>query len=530
MVGGVCNSGCCTGGGIVGTLGCGRPLTFFDDARLHRVTARLSKTERTTLHTSYSVATLDLPMSPLINKLLVVVAALTVIWSASPAQVSAQSANANHSLASSYQDAANRIIEAALSDNTAFAKLTELSDRFGHRFSGSESLEHALDWLLEQMSADGLENVHAEPVMVPHWVRGEESATLIEPRRKPLPMLGLGGSVGTPPGGITADVLVVDSFDDLANRAAEAPGKIVLFDVPFTNYGETVRYRSMGAIAAARAGAVASLIRSVTPYSMQTPHTGGMSYSDEVPRIPHAALTIEDASMLHRMQDMGERVVVSLEMDAETLPDAPSRNLIGEIVGSERPEEVVVVGGHSDTWDVGQGAMDDGGGIVAAWEAVRLLHELGLRPRRTVRAVMFVNEENGVRGGTGYRDAHMSELDNHVLAIESDGGVFKPTALGFTGSDEAFDILTGMVPLLAPLGVDVTRGGGGVDIGPIMREGVPGMGLQVDGTHYFWYHHSAADTIDKLDPREMAECAAALAVMVYVVADMEEVLPRTAGG
>jgi carboxypeptidase Q len=263
---------------------------------------------------------------------------------------------------------------------------------------------------------------------------------------------------------------------------------------------------------------------------MLTPHTGGMSYSENVPRIPHAAITTEDAGLLHRMQERGERLVVRLEMDAETLPDVPSRNVIGEIVGSEWPEEVVVVGGHSDTWDVGQGAMDDGGGIVAAWEAVRLLHVLGLRPKRTVRVVMFVNEENGLRGGTGYRDAHIDELDNHILAIESDGGVFKPVALGFGGSAEAFDILTGIVPLLAPLGVDITQGGGGADIGPIMREGVPGMGLQVDGTRYFWYHHTAADTIDKLDPRELAECVAALAVMVYVVADMEEKLPRATGG
>ncbi len=446
------------------------------------------------------------------------------------APIDAQTGSDTPTLEARYRDAATRIINAALSDSAAFAKLTELSDRFGHRFSGSESLERALDWILEGMNSDGLENVHSEPVMVPHWVRGEESAELIEPRSKPLPMLGLGGSIGTPPEGITAEVLVVESFEDLSARASEAEGKIVLFDVPFTDYGTTVQYRGRGAVAAAQAGAVASLIRSVTPYSMLTPHTGGMSYSEDVPRIPHAAITIEDAGLLHRMQGRGERIVVRLRMDAETLPDAPSRNVIGEIVGSELPEEVVVVGGHSDTWDVGQGAMDDGGGIVAAWEAVHLLHELGLRPRRTVRAVMFVNEENGLRGGNGYRDTHIDELDNHILAIESDGGVFKPTALGFSGSEEAFEILTGIAPLLAPLGVDVTQGGGGADIGPIMREGVPGMGLQVDGTRYFWYHHTAADTIDKLDPRELAECVAALAVMVYVVADMEETLPRANGG
>ena len=470
-----------------------------------------------------------MPMPKLTSRLSLVAGAFVLACLVVDSPVDAQTSRSSPTLASRYQEATSRIFAAALADSAAFERLTELSDRFGHRFSGSESLEDALDWILEEMSSDGLENVHGEPVMVPHWVRGEESAYLVEPRSKALPMLGLGGSIGTPPGGITAEVLVVESFDDLTARATEAEGKIVLFDVPFTNYGTTVQYRGRGAIAAAQVGAVASLLRSVTPYSMQTPHTGGMSYSDDVRKIPHAAITTEDAGLLHRMQERGERIVVRLEMDAETLPDAPSRNVIGEIVGSEFPEEVIVVGGHSDTWDVGQGAMDDGGGIVAAWEAVRLLHELGLRPKRTVRAVLFVNEENGLRGGTGYRDAHLDELDDHILAIESDGGVFKPTALGFSGSDEAFDILTGFAPLLSPLGADITRGGGGADIGPIMREGVPGMGLQVDGPRYFWYHHTAADTIDKLDPRELAECVAVLAVMAYVVADMDERLPRANG-
>lgn len=452
------------------------------------------------------------------------------LFSLATAPTHAQTTGRLPTLEERYLEAANRIIAAALDDSAAFERLTELGDRFGHRLSGSASLEQALDWILAEMRADGLENVRGEPIMVPHWVRGEESAELIEPRRKPLPMLGLGGSIGTPPEGITAEVLVVESFDELSARAAEAAGKIVLYDVPFTTYGETVQYRGRGAIEAARVGAVASLVRSITPYSMQTPHTGGMGYSDDVPRIPHAALTIEDATLLHRMQDRGERIVVHLEMNAETHPDKQSRNVIGEIVGSELPDEVVLVGGHSDTWDVGQGAMDDGGGIVAAWEVVRMLHEMGLRPRRTIRVVMFADEEQELRGGTGYRDAHMDELDKHALAIESDGGVFKPVALGFGGTEEAFEILTGIRPLLAPLGVDVVFGGGGPDLGPIMREGVPVMGLQVDGTRYFWYHHSPADTIDKLDPREFAECIAAMAVMAYVVADMEETLPRVDPG
>jgi carboxypeptidase Q len=340
-------------------------------------------------------------------------------------------------------------------------------------------------------------------------------------------MLGLGGSVGTPAEGITARVLVVSGFADLIARASEARGKIVLFNVPFTNYGETVQYRGRGADAAARAGAVASLIRSVTPYSQQTPHTGAMSYSDSVPRIPHAAITVEDALMLQRMQERGQRIVVRLKMSAQTLPDAQSRNVMADVVGSERPEEVVVVGGHIDSWDVGQGAMDDGGGSVVAWEAVRLLKRLGLRPRRTVRVVLWTNEENGLHGGRGYRDQHLAEVPKHVLAIESDAGVFKPQGFGFSGSDAAFATVQQVGRLLDRIEAGrITRGGGGADIGPLARDGVPVMGLNVDGTRYFWYHHTDADTVDKLDPREMALCVAAMAVMAYVVADLPEPLPR----
>lgn len=449
-------------------------------------------------------------------------AALVAAAAAWPALASAQAAEV-----AALRPSAERLIEAALADSAAYRRLTELVDRFGPRFSGTDNIERAIDWILEEMRADGLENVRGEPVMVPRWVRGEESAELIAPRAKRLPMLGLGGSIATPAGGITAEVLVVGSFDELARRAAEASGRIVLFDVPFTSYGETVAYRSTGAIEAARAGAVASLIRSVTPFSMQTPHTGGMRYEEGVARIPHAAITPEDASLLRRLSERGERVVVRLAMSAQTLPDAPSRNVVAEIVGRERPDEVVVLGGHIDSWDVGQGAMDDGGGSVAAWEAVRLMHRLGLRPRRTVRVVLWTNEENGLRGGNGYRDAHMAELDAHVLAIESDAGVFAPRGFGFTGSDAAFAIVHEVGRLLERIGAGtITRGGGGADIGPIMALGVPGMGLQVDGERYFWYHHTDADTIDKLDPREMALCTAAMAVMAWVVAELPEPLPR----
>ena len=435
--------------------------------------------------------------------------------------------HAQTDLTDAYRGVANQLIDAALADSAAYYRLTELVDRFGHRFSGSLSLERALDWILEEMEADGLDNVRSEPVMVPHWVRGKESLQMIAPVARDLPMLGLGGSIATPPAGIRAEVMVVGSFEELEERASEARGRIVLFNVPFTTYGATRPIRSNGAVAAALAGAVASLIRSVTPYSQQTPHTGAMGYQEGVPRIPHAAITVEDSEWIQRIVDRGERVELHLYMSAETFPDAPSRNVMAEIEGSELPAEVVVLGGHIDSWDVGQGAMDDGGGSVAAWEAIRLMKVLGLRPRRTVRAVLWTNEENGGAGGRAYRDARVADGDRHVLAMESDGGVFKPLGFGFTGSDEAFAVIQEIGTLLEPIEAGlITRGGGGADITPLMQDGVPGMGLSVDRTRYFWYHHTDADTIDKLDPREMALCVPTLAVMAYVVADMPDRLPR----
>ena len=429
------------------------------------------------------------------------------------------------SIADEYRDAADRLIDAATANHDAYSRVTELVDRFGARVSGSVALENAIDWIIQEMESDGLDNPRGDPVMVPHWVRGEESLELVLPRPRTLPMLGLGGSVATPPGGIRGEVLVVRDYDELAARADEAGGRIVLFNAPFTTYGETVQYRSGGAVAAARLGAAASLIRSVTPYSQQTPHTGSMRYEEGVARIPHAAITVEDAELLQRMQDRGERIEVVLRMEAQTLADAPSRNVMAEIVGSALPNEVVVLGGHIDSWDVGQGAMDDAGGVVAAWEAVRLMKELGLRPRRTVRVVGWTSEENGGPGGPRYAEDHAEEY--HVLAMESDAGVFQPLGFGFTGSDEAFEMISEIGTLLDRIGSGViTRGGGGADIGPLMATGVPGMGLTVDGTRYFWYHHTDSDTIDKLDPDEVAACVATMAVMAYVVADMPARLPR----
>lgn len=426
-----------------------------------------------------------------------------------------------------YRDAATQIISAAISDSSAYDRLGRLVDGFGHRLSGSRSLEQAIDWVVAEMKKDGLANARTEPVKVPHWVRGNESVELISPRRMALPVLGLGGSIGTPRGGLTAEVLVVSSFAELEQRKAEARGKIVLFDAPFTDYGVTGQYRRTGAVAGAKAGAIAILIRSIGPYGIRTPHTGNMRYDSTVARIPAAALAMEDAMMLHRMQNRGEKVVVRLSMEAKTLPDAMSRNVMAEIVGSELPDEVVVLGGHIDSWDVGQGAMDDGGGVVAAWEAVRLIQRLGLKPRRTIRVVGWTNEENGTRGGIAYRDARGADVAKHVLALESDGGVFAPRGFSFGGSAEGLAMVREIAKLLAPIGADSVHGDGGeADIGPLMETGVPGVGLEVDPTRYFWYHHTQGDTLDKLDPAELARCVAAMAVMAYVAADLPEPIPR----
>lgn len=444
---------------------------------------------------------------------------------ASAGSLSAQSPGP---VSQAYAATADRIVNAALADSgVAWNKLARFADYSGSRFTGSVALERGLDWVLAEMKKDGLENVRGEAAMVPHWVRGAESATLVEPRVAKLPMLGLGGSIATPKGGITAEVMVVSTFDELTRRAGEARGKIVLFDAPFTSYGQTVAYRTQGAIAASKAGAVASLIRSVTPYSMRTPHTGVMAYDSAVTKIPHAAITVEDAMMIHRMINRGETVVVRLEMEAQTLPDVPSRNVIGEIRGSEKPDEVVVMGGHSDSWDVGQGAMDDGGGLVVAWEALNLIKKLGLKPKRTIRVVGWVNEETMGRGSLAYREAHKAEADKHVLVVESDGGVFAPQSFGFTGSDSARVIMKQIAALLGRVGpIAIGANGGGADIEPMMALGVPGAGLEVDGLRYFWYHHTDADTVDKLDPVEMQRCVAAMAVLAFIVADLPERLPR----
>jgi carboxypeptidase Q len=440
-------------------------------------------------------------------------------------------------VADAIRPAAERLIGAALASDHAYLRLSQLTDGIGHRLSGSAALDRAIDWAAGAMREDGLENVRLQPAMVPAWVRGEEHAEMVEPGPVKLSMLGLGRSIGTPAGGITAEVVAVGSFGELDSLPADrVRGRIVLYDVPFKGYGETVRYRSQGANRASARGAVAALVRSVGPVSLRTPHTGAMGgYVDSIPKIPAAAVTIEDATMMHRLLHRRERVRVHLEMGAETRPDVLSHNVIGELKGRERPNEVVVVGGHIDSWDVGAGAQDDGGGCVIAMESLRLMKRLGLRPRRTVRVVLWTNEENGTRGGNAYADSLGALVGDHVAAIETDGGVERVVGFDVTvtraGSDSTDTLRTALAtarmqalaPLLSGLGADhIGPGGGGTDVGPLMRKGVPGVGHRTTMEHYFDWHHTQADMLDKVDPIELQKNVAALAVMVYALAEMPE--------
>jgi carboxypeptidase Q len=450
------------------------------------------------------------------------------------------------SLAARYAEASTRLITAARASSDAYDNLAVLTDEIGNRLSGSENLNRAIDWALDLMRREGFANVHAESIMVPVWVRGEESASITAPVRHELQILGLGRSVGTPPGGITAPVEVVHTFAELDSLGTRVEGKIVLFDAPFVNYGTTVAYRVRGPSRAAHYGAVAVLVRSITPVSLATPHTGTLYYFKNEPRIPAAAVTLEDADLIRRMTERGDTVWVHLTMGARNLPDAPSANVIGEIPGSERPEEIILLGAHLDSWDVGQGAQDDGSGCLAVLEAAHLIGRLGLNPRRTIRVVFFVNEENGLRGGRGYRDRHTEELKNHVAALESDSGNGAVQGFDFdlrvpearkkeAGADarlaevraKGLAVLEGLVPLLRPLGAGNFRAGGsGADVEPSVEDGVPALGVRHDMSRYFDIHHTWADTFDKIDKGRLDDEVAAVAIVAYVLADMPGRLPR----
>lgn len=442
-----------------------------------------------------------------------------------------------------YRSAANRLIDAALADNAGYENLTYLCDRIGNRLSGSENLPKAIAWAAEQMKRDGLVNVSTPSVKVPRWVRGNESGSIVSPVARPLHMLGLGMSVATPPDGITADVAVVSNFDELEKLGTRASGKIVVFNAPYEDYDKTVAYRSTGPSRAAKLGAVAVLVRSITPLAVQLPHTGTLRYTDDSPKVPSAAISIEDAKLLNRLQASGAVPRVHLSMEAHMEPDADAANVIGEIPGAEHPEQIVVIGGHIDSWDVGQGAQDDGAGIMATLEAVALIHKLGLKPRRTIRVAFWVNEENGGRGGQAYIRWAGDTVRNHVAAIEMDEGAETPVAIGYgpeaqprrpvpgvaappgrkqTAEEQAsMKVCREIASLLKRLKADrVTQGGGGSDVEPLGAQGVPMLGPITTAAHYFDWHHTQADTLDKVDREDFRKNVALLSVLAYVLADM----------
>ncbi len=421
-----------------------------------------------------------------------------------------------------YRATADKLIAAALADNEGYQRLTYLCYRIGNRLSGSPSLEKAIAWSVDQMKSAGLTNVQVIPTKVPHWVRGAESGRILAPLDKPLHMLGLGMSIGTPPGGITADIVAVTDFDQLEHLGRDkVQGKIVLYNEPYQGYGQTVLYRGDGPSRAAALGAVAALVRSVTPLAMQTPHTGAMRYDAAQPKIPAAAVSPEDAMMIARLYALGVPVRVHLEMSAHMEPDADSGDVIGELRGRERPEEIVVIGGHIDSWDVGQGAQDDGASIMACLQAVALMKKLGIEPRRTIRVAFWVNEENGGRGGEAYREFVGNGIGNHVAAIEMDGGAEAPIGYGADVDPNSTALLKQIARLLERVGAgEITAGGGGSDIQPLLRDGVPGLAERTVGTHYFDWHHTEADTLDKVDPEDFRRNMASLAVMSYALAEM----------
>lgn len=429
-----------------------------------------------------------------------------------------------------------QLIGEALTSATAWERLVFLCDQIGHRLSGSPQLERAVAWARERMEEDGLTDARAEPVEVPVWIRGEESLTLLAPTLQDLDVLALGGSVGTPDGGVEADVVVFGSKEEFeAADAADVQGRVVLWNVPFTTYGQTVKFRGSGASWGASKGAVASLVRSVTPVSLDTPHTGNQRYADDVPKVPAAAITIEAAETMQRLQDRGTTPRVKLVLGSGMDGTAMSANVVADVPGRELPEEIVVVGCHLDSWDVGQGAQDDAGGCIAAMEVGRLIRRLPQAPRRTVRVVLFTNEENGLGGARAYAEAHKDET--HVAAMESDTG--QGASAGFRvdvrkvaenagryadqdaeGYAALMERLEGVKPLLAPLDADGFRQSySGADIGPLVAQGVPGFGVDHDTTGYWPIHHTEADTIEKIDPTVFKRNIASMAVMTWWLAE-----------
>ena len=434
------------------------------------------------------------------------------------------------------QRTAEELMGRALGRSEAYDELGELCDTIGARISGSPELERAVQWSAAQMRSDGLE-VSLEPVDVPRWIRGQESGTVTAPRVEDVDILALGNSVGTGGEPLEADVLVVSSFTELTERAEEAKGKWILYDVPFTTYGETVQYRSRGASAAAAVGGVGAMVRSVSPVSLDTPHTGALRYSDEQAKLPAVAVPLETATWLHRLQDRGVTPRFRYTSEARFEADAPSHNVVGQITGRTHPDEVLVLGCHLDSWDVGQGAQDDGAGCVTVMEAGALLAELPFAPARTVRVVLYTNEENGLRGGRAYAAAH--EGETIIAALEDDTGSGAPQGFRVdvrntdgerdtAGTAAMVEALSAWTPHLSAVGSGrFFEGYSGADIGPIIDEDTVGFGLDHDMTGYWPIHHTDADTFEKVDPELVRRNVAATTVFAWLLAEqgLPEVSP-----
>ncbi|QRN97299.1 M20/M25/M40 family metallo-hydrolase [Archangium violaceum] len=427
---------------------------------------------------------------------------------------------------------AAQLIGAALSEGRAYARLAELTDGIGPRLSGSEGEKAAVQWAKRSFEADGVK-VWLEPVKVPRWVRGEESGRVLASERfreHPLALLALGGSVGTPAEGVTGEVLEVRSLEEVAGLGEKVKGKIVFFNhamAEAADYGKYAGLRTRGASVAAKSGAVAVLVRSLATASLRSPHTGAMRYDEGVPQIPAAAVSVEDAELLHRLV-AGGPVKVELKLGCQTQPDADSFNVVAEVKGREKPKEVVLLGAHLDSWDVGTGAHDDGAGVTMVMETARLLGKLKPAPRRTVRVVLFANEENGLRGGRAYAEAHAAELGTHVAALEMDSGGGRPLGVTFRAGPGGEELVRPWLQPLEALGAGVILAGeaGGADISPLIPARVPFVGVRVDSSRYFDVHHSHADTLDKVNPKDLAQSTAALAWVSYVLAEVPGVLPR----
>ena len=434
---------------------------------------------------------------------------------------------------------------AALSSDYAYVQVAHLCNNIGPRLSGSPQAQQAVHYVAAEMRRLGLD-VRLEKVMVPHWVRGAETAELVQfsgqapDTTQKIVLTALGGSVATPAEGLTAEVVVVDSFEHLASLGrGKVAGKVVLFNTRFDKqmaaqgysgdaYGQAVAYRGAGPSAAARLGAVASLVRSVGGADYRLPHTGGFGYASDAPKIPAAAVTAEDADLIAYLTAQGP-VRLHLTLTPRTLPDVESYNVIADLKGSEHPEQVIIVSGHLDSWDLGTGAIDDAAGVAVAMQAAQLIKRLGLRPKRTIRVIAWMNEENGLMGGKTYAENHKAEFANHVAAIESDLGAGHPLGFSAHVTAKALEMLRPIAAVLQASGAGIVRqsqGAEGADVSPLDAAGVPTLAPIQDNRTYFNYHHTAADTLDKVVPRELAENAAVIAVLAYAIANLAEPLPR----